>query len=184
LWNNATDAGAHVGTARKRAVAWLALRIRDELAEHERYSTLVEVARSRIEWLDVAEHFFFEFDPTEDCWPRWSIEMDEARENVVLEPLKKERQARDGEPLVQLGMCVYARHAIDELTGGDIKTALGRHANADWGEVCRETWEENDIALREGFQLRSVYRGKQGTEFWVITEADRSMTTVLLPLKD
>ena len=42
-------------------------------------------------------------------------------------------------------------------------------------------WEENEASLSEGFRLLSVYRSREGERFWVITEADRSATTVLLP---
>jgi hypothetical protein len=41
--------------------------------------------------------------------------------------------------------------------------------------------EENELSLKEGFRLMSVYADRNGTKFWIITEADRSVTTVLLP---
>ena len=47
--------------------------------------------------------------------------------------------------------------------------------------VGAEDWEENQVALKEGFRLFSVYEAGDGTRFWIITEADRSVTTVLLP---
>jgi hypothetical protein len=58
---------------------------------------------------------------------------------------------------------------------------LGRHEAGDWGEVCPEDWAENDLSLREGFRLLSAYTLKTGVKIWVITEADRSVTTILLP---
>lgn len=59
--------------------------------------------------------------------------------------------------------------------------AIGRHLAGDWGEVGPEDWEANEEALRTGARLFSVYRTAGGTTFWVITEADRSSTCLLLP---
>lgn len=58
---------------------------------------------------------------------------------------------------------------------------LSRHETGDWGEVCPEDWAENDLSLREGFRLLSAYRLKTSVKIWIITEADRSVTTILLP---
>lgn len=58
---------------------------------------------------------------------------------------------------------------------------LARHLVGDWGEVCQEDAQENELSLREGFRILSAYRTKNGTRIWVITEADRSATTILLP---
>jgi hypothetical protein len=58
---------------------------------------------------------------------------------------------------------------------------LARHVNADWGEVCEEDRRENEFALQHGFRLLSVYTTKAGENLWVISEADRSATTLLLP---
>jgi hypothetical protein len=59
--------------------------------------------------------------------------------------------------------------------------ALARHSSGDWGDVCEEDRKENDLSLKEGFRLLSVYTTSTGTKLWIITEADRSVTTVLLP---
>lgn len=69
----------------------------------------------------------------------------------------------------------------DKLNPNEVVRALHRHVRGDWGDVGREDWDENDLSLREGFRLLSSYRSRDGTKFWLITEADRSMTTVLLP---
>jgi hypothetical protein len=58
---------------------------------------------------------------------------------------------------------------------------LARHSQGDWGEVSREDQAENELSLREGFRLLSAYTIKSGTEIWIITERDRSATTILLP---
>jgi len=68
-----------------------------------------------------------------------------------------------------------------EVSPLDVIAGLKRHAKGDWGDVPEEDWEENEFSLREGFRLLSAYYGTKGTRFWIITEHDRSATTVLLP---
>jgi len=58
---------------------------------------------------------------------------------------------------------------------------LLRHRHGDWGELDTFDREENDLALRCGGRLLSAYRTRLGEQLWVITEADRSATTLLLP---
>ena len=58
---------------------------------------------------------------------------------------------------------------------------LARHAIGDWGEVPPEDIEENEFSLKHGFRLLSAYRTSAGDKLWVITEADRSATCILLP---
>jgi len=58
---------------------------------------------------------------------------------------------------------------------------LVRHEAGDWGEVGPEDWAENELSVREGFRILSAYTLKTGIKIWVITEADRSVTTILLP---
>ena len=60
-------------------------------------------------------------------------------------------------------------------------TAISRHLSVDWGEVSDSDRAENELSLREEFRILSVYRTADGVKFWVITEADRSATTVILP---
>lgn len=81
----------------------------------------------------------------------------------------------------KLGQVVITRGALAELSQEDMSNALTRHVGGDWGEVCKEDQRENELALKEGFRIFSVYRTAQGVKFWVITEADRSVTTLLLP---
>lgn len=90
------------------------------------------------------------------------------------------RSGRDG-TVVALGRVVATRAAAAALSSEDITRALARHARGDWGEVCDEDREANEVALREGARLLSVYDSSTKVRFWVITEADRSATTVLLP---
>ncbi len=58
---------------------------------------------------------------------------------------------------------------------------LERHRSGDWGECSGADKSENDLSVREGFRIFSVYRTEAGDKIWVITEADRSSTCVLLP---
>jgi hypothetical protein len=63
----------------------------------------------------------------------------------------------------------------------DIMAATLRHASGDWGELDQEDLDANERSLRDGSRLLSAYRSKNGVRFWIITEADRSVTTALLP---
>ena len=56
-----------------------------------------------------------------------------------------------------------------------------RHLNGDWGEVCKEDAAENELSVKEGFRILSAYRTRLNVRIWIITEADRSATTILLP---
>ncbi len=58
---------------------------------------------------------------------------------------------------------------------------LARHQRGDWGEVSPEDATENDFSVTHGFRILSAYALRDGTRIWVLTEADRSATTILLP---
>lgn len=83
-------------------------------------------------------------------------------------------------PKFPLGDIVITANASAQLDPVDVQQGLSRHAAGDWGLVCAEDREENDYSLKEGFRLLSVYLSG-GKRFWIITEADRSVTTVLMP---
>jgi hypothetical protein len=80
-----------------------------------------------------------------------------------------------------LGQVLVTPAATDKLTSAEVISSLCRHAAADWGDVDDDDRLENKLALRWGLRLFSVYRSQRGIKFWIITEADRSATTVLLP---
>lgn len=80
-----------------------------------------------------------------------------------------------------MGRLVITANAAEELHSADVRDALSRHACGDWGEVCAEDAAENELALKEGFRLLSVYRDRYQKRFYIITESDRSVTTCLLP---
>ena len=81
----------------------------------------------------------------------------------------------------RLGKIVSTPNALDRLTQEDILLAIGRHQAGDWGDVSEEDRAANELALIEGRRLWSVYHAGNGVKFWLITEADRSYTTVLVP---
>lgn len=80
-----------------------------------------------------------------------------------------------------LGRIVMTRNALETLNPRDAANALRRHERLDWGDVCGEDRKTNNEAVKYGFRILSAYRDRNGTKFWIITEADRSVTTILLP---
>ncbi|BFH18315.1 hypothetical protein J6TS7_32310 [Paenibacillus dendritiformis] len=83
--------------------------------------------------------------------------------------------------IFHLGQIVATPGVLESTTEDDRISALTRHINGDWGNLDPEDWECNDEALKHGFRLISSYRSREGVKFWIITEADRSVTTFLLP---
>ena len=79
------------------------------------------------------------------------------------------------------GQIVITPAALNTLSQTDVQTALVRHLRGDWGDVDEHDRKENDVSLQRDFRLLSVYHAANGTKFWIITEADRSVTTILLP---
>lgn len=69
----------------------------------------------------------------------------------------------------------------------DVTPLIARHVSGDWGDVCEDDAAENRLSLKQGFRLLSAYRVTRPDQpdctlkIWIITEADRSATTVLLP---
>ena len=84
-----------------------------------------------------------------------------------------------------LGEIVATPGAVEvcRRSGEPPETFLLRHAARDWGEVCREDWDINDAGCRKDHPgtLHSVYHSRWGEVLWVITEWDRSVTTLLRP---
>jgi hypothetical protein len=70
---------------------------------------------------------------------------------------------------------------IREVSLEDVAWSLACHCTGDWGDIDPYDWGKNDLALEHGDRLFSAYHTEAGLMVWVITEADRSMTTVLLP---
>lgn len=81
----------------------------------------------------------------------------------------------------ELGQTLITPGASDAIPQAEVLTAIRRHLQGDWGNVCAEDAAQNEWALKNDARLLSSYRSAAGTAFWIITEADRSATTVLLP---
>lgn len=91
----------------------------------------------------------------------------------------------EGGPLFPLGQIVAtpgALHACDEAEVDPIDY-LGRHVRGDWGDMVEEDIQANQQALEHGGRLFSAYNLPSRDRLWVITEADRTVTTILTPLE-
>ena len=96
---------------------------------------------------------------------------------------EKNKGEEGARPLFDLGQIVAtpgalaalyaARQLPDEL--------LTRHEKGDWGDLHEDDKRENDLSVAQGFRILSAYTLETGTKVWVITEYDRSVTTILLP---
>lgn len=86
-------------------------------------------------------------------------------------------------PRFNLGRVVATSHLVEVLQDETpwVGESLARHLACDWGDVCPEDKMLNDRALETGGRLLSAYTTPKGVKFWIITESDRSVTTVLLP---
>lgn len=87
------------------------------------------------------------------------------------------------QPKFALGQLVATPGALIALSRNEQSALefLERHRTGDWGEVDAEDKRANECSLKDGTRLLSAYHLKDGTKIWLITEADRSATTVLLP---
>ena len=92
-------------------------------------------------------------------------------------------QQTERKPLFDLGQLVATPGALAALekTEQNAMDFLSRHVRGDWGDLPKEDKDENQLSLDKGFRLLSSYRTTAGDKLWVITEADRSHTTLLLP---
>ena len=93
-----------------------------------------------------------------------------------MEPPKKRR-------VFELGQIVATPGALAALqkAGQEPHDFLASHVVCEWGDLSHEDQIENDYSLEHGFRLLSSYRTNAGDKLWIITEADRSATTLLLP---
>ena len=79
------------------------------------------------------------------------------------------------------GQLVITSGALRVIPDHEIRTALARHLRGDWGVVGEADWKENDLSVERGFRILSAYETQARRRFWIITEADRSSTCILLP---
>ena len=86
-------------------------------------------------------------------------------------------------PKFSLGKLVATPDALEALaeSGQSPVDFISRHVRGDWGEVCEEDGRLNDEALVSGERVLSAYQALRGVKIWIITEADRSSTCILLP---
>lgn len=82
---------------------------------------------------------------------------------------------------------ILATRAVNNLIADNeefskhVALSLGRHLTGDWGNLCYEDRASNELALQEGARLFSAYKNEDLPKIWIITEWDRSVTTVLFP---
>jgi hypothetical protein len=90
---------------------------------------------------------------------------------------------RTRKSLFELGATVATPGALGclENCGVNAGELLSRHQSGDWGTIPAEDADENRIALEQGLRIISSYPMRSGERIWIITEADRSVTTLLLP---
>ncbi len=97
-------------------------------------------------------------------------------------PLAMVPQPEFKEAKFPLGEIIVTTGAYDVLLAADLKRGLFWHGQGVWGDAPESDREANDRALASGDGgFQSVYAADNGTVFWVITESDRSTTTILLP---
>jgi hypothetical protein len=89
-------------------------------------------------------------------------------------------------PLFTLGQIMATPGAVEAIeaegSGIGVRSLLDRHSFGDWGDLSEADKQENELSLTEGFRIFSAYfLPNSGVKIWVITEADRSATTLLLP---
>lgn len=86
-------------------------------------------------------------------------------------------------PLFSFGQIVATPGALALLQRADksLLEFLSRHFRGDWGDLCEDDKTENELSLKQGFRLMSSYPITETEKLWIITEADRSVTTLLLP---
>ena len=86
-----------------------------------------------------------------------------------------------------LGQVVVAK-GVDEKMKEDrsfrvfVQVSIGRYVHRDWGQTCDEDAKVNNRAIQNGERIRAVYKQpKTDRTIWIITEADRSVTTIMFP---
>ena len=86
-----------------------------------------------------------------------------------------------------LGQVVVSK-GVDEKMKGDrsfrvfVQVSIGRYVHRDWGQTCDEDAKANNRAIQNGERIRAVYKQpRTDTTIWIITEADRSVTTIVFP---
>jgi hypothetical protein len=122
---------------------------------------------------------------------RWGVEAIRATTRIAIDeecqPMRsKNLPAHGTDPLFSLGTVVATPGALIALVRAyqDVGVLLARHEHGDWGAMNAADAEGNDAAVGDGGRILSVYRLPDGTTLWIMTEADRSLTRLLLPEED
>lgn len=91
--------------------------------------------------------------------------------------------ATSATPLLPLGLTYATPGALDALSEAEQEAAefLHRHQHGDWSEICEEDKRENGFSVNKRLRIFSAYHTSKGEKILVITEADRPVTTILLP---
>lgn len=86
-------------------------------------------------------------------------------------------------PMFEVGQVVATPGALNTMTELDISplALIHRHVTGDWGDLGAEDQQQNLLAIRSGVRIFSSYKLRSSVKIWIITEADRSSTTLLLP---
>lgn len=102
---------------------------------------------------------------------------------MVMENKAHEGRVSKQTRLFSLGQIVSTPGALQamETAGHTASEFLCRHALGDWGDLCDEDKQSNDEAIADDLRILSAYKLCDGTKIWIITECDRSATTLLLP---
>lgn len=149
--------------------------------EADVYCDLLDAALSEVRWSEIAEAFLEGLEPEGEPDPEGEPTDETEDEPAASEGPKQDQAGGPKGPRFELGRVVSTPGALAAVTGEDIAKALARHHQGDWGDVGPVDWQMNEMALEGGDRLFSVYYALNGVKIWVITEADRSATTVLLP---
>lgn len=98
-------------------------------------------------------------------------------------PENKRSPQDEPRPRFALGQLVATPGALESLqkAGQSPLELIARHVTGDWGDLGEEDKQENEFSVEKGYRILSAYRLESGEKVWVITEADRSATTILLP---
>lgn len=98
-------------------------------------------------------------------------------------PSEEDEKTPLPKPLFPLGQIVATPGALETLASLSIEasTLLDRHVTGDWGDMVEEDKQENDFSVDKYLRIFSAYIIAEDVKVWVITEADRSVTTILLP---
>lgn len=90
-------------------------------------------------------------------------------------------ESKYAKELFPMGRIMVTHGVQATIDATELLIAICRHAHGDWGDVCEQDRASNDMALLGGRRIASTFRSSDGKKFWVITECDRSYTTILLP---